>query len=293
MKYRVNLDFIGVGNAAAAYGGSLQAWSFESYAPQLWFEKFRRNILDSMGKEFKPVYRMADGEYRFLMGREYNFNRRPLLRELVAVTAEKIRIRNPDKWTTSWGESYSPKETKALRSKLIAYIKEISVDGYLACYINDNGLHAFTEYNALIESYFKRNQISFNAENYIPFHFVAGLLVNAGWQDFLVNRSVLVVTGLTPQREKAIEKSLKNLGIAKCYFKSISATSSMHDTLDLCGQKDDIDLCLVAAGIGSANILRQLRPLQTVALDIGGFMNCYENPNASQHGGIFRLPLNL
>ena len=73
LKYRVPLDFVGNGDAHKAYGGQLDAWSFINITPDDWFAKFRNHVLDCMGKEFLPVYRMADGEYRFLMGRKYNF----------------------------------------------------------------------------------------------------------------------------------------------------------------------------------------------------------------------------
>ena len=44
-------------------------------------------------------------------------------------------------------------------------------------------------------------------------------------------------------------------------------------------------------GIGSANIISQLEPLNTLTIDIGGFINCYIDYNKSQHGGIFKFPL--
>ena len=290
MIYRIDLDFIGCGNAGAAYGGFLNAWSFRDINPREWFEEFRQTALNTMGRRFLPVYRMADGEYRFLMGRKYNLSRKPLIKELLAVTAEKIRIKNPDKWQTSWGEAYDPKNTRQLRVNLLKDIRYLAQKGFLACYINDNGLNAFTEYNKVLLDFFARNNIPFSAKNYVPFHFCPSLLVSPGWQDFLKKRVILVVTSLTPEKMSAINATLEDMGVEKVRFLSISAKSSMCDYLDLKEVDEKFDICLVAAGIGAAHILNQLEPLNTLSLDIGSLMNCFFNRNATQHGGVFRLP---
>lgn len=290
MDFRVDLDFIGIGSAAEAYGGKLEAWSFLEIEPEEWFEKFRQDILDSMGKRYLPIYRMADGEFRFLMGRKYNWHRKPLLKELVAVTAEKIKIKNPDKWKTSWGEEYLPEETQKLRLSLLEHIRYLSQKGYLACYINDNGLDAFTEYNHHIEKYFNKNNIKFDSTNYIPFHFVIGLFTNKGWEVFYKDKKILIVSGTDEKSEANIATTLYSLGVQQVQFLRISKNASMKEILELSKIKLPIDMCLVAAGIGSANILRQLEPLNTVVLDIGGYINCYIDITCAQHGGIFCLP---
>lgn len=61
MKYRVDMDLIGRGNAGAAYGGFLHAWSFRDIEPHEGFEEFRQTALAAMGRRFLPVYHMADG----------------------------------------------------------------------------------------------------------------------------------------------------------------------------------------------------------------------------------------
>lgn len=290
MKYRVDIDFIGLGGASKAYGGKLEAWSFFKITGKEWFRDFRQNILNNIGKQFLPVYRMADGEFRFLMGRKYNFHRKPIYKELIAVTAEKVGLINSNKWKTSWGEEYSPYEKKRLSIKLLNDIKYISETGYLACYINDNGLNAFTEYNKHAPTFLSKNNITFDEKNYIPFHFVVGLLINNEWKDLYENKNILVVYGGDDESESKIEKTLLGFGSNSIEFLRISKTSSMKDKIDLSDVNSAIDICFVAGGIGSANILRQLEPLNTVVLDIGGYINCFIDPQASQHGGIFKLP---
>ena len=292
LPYKVNLDNVGLSSANEAYGGYLNAFSFHQTNFEAWFVEFRNLLLSKMGKEYFPVYRLADGEYRFLMGRKYNWHRKPLVKELLAVTAERLRIKNPNKWKTSWGEEYNSKKAKLLKEKLINDIQYISKAGILAAYYNVNGLHAFEEYNEYLIPFFNNKSIQFSRNNYYPFHFVCGVLVKSGWQDFVENKIILIVTGSDENSEKKIEDTLKRMGAKAVLFHKISKTSSMEDTLELeYFLAEQIDISFVAAGIGSANILRQLEPLQTVVLDIGGYMNCFIEHSASQHGGIFRLPI--
>ena len=290
MKYRVDLDFIGLGNAGAAYGGHLQAWSFHDINGPDWFEAFRQEALAAIGKRYLPVYRMADGEYRFMFGRRINWSRKPIYRELIGVGAEKFRFRNPDRWQTSWGETYQPRDTRRLRNELLEHTRYLSETGYLACYINDNGLKAFTEYNSVLQQRLAETGVSLNARNYVPFHFAPSLLVSRGWSEFIRGRKLLVVTGLTPKKEDLIRKTLMDYGAGAVSTLPISARSSLTDTLELSQAPGDIDIALVAAGIGSANILRQLAPLETLCLDIGGLMNCFVDRGARQHGGVLGLP---
>jgi hypothetical protein len=290
MKYRVSIDFVGRGNAAKAYGGRLDAWSFVSVDPMSWFSQFRRNALESIGNRYLPVYRMADGEFRFLMGRKYNIYNRPLWKELVAVSSEKLRLKNPDSWKTSWGESYSPAEAESLRESLLSKIRFIAECGFLACYINDNGLNAFTEYNRHIQPYFCKEGVPFHDQNYVPFHFVCALLVNEGWEEFYEGRKILIVSGTDDSTEIKLGDRLRKFGAKNIEFLRVSKTSAMKDKINLNSIHNRPDICLVAAGVGAANIIAQLEDLRTLVLDIGGYINCLVDPSRVQHGGVFGLP---
>lgn len=290
MPYRVDLDFVGLGGAGAAYGGYLKAWSYRDIDGKSWFSEFREAALLAVGRKFLPIYRMADGEYRFLMGRRFNASR-PRLREIAAIVAERLLVKNPNKWKTSWGEGYPAQDRRSLRNKLIEDIRYLSHCGYLACYINDNGLNAFTEYNVVIERFFESRGIPFGVGTYVPFHFAPSLLIAPGWQDFISGRCILVVTGIYPEKEILIRSTLKKMGAREVLFIPISSSSSMTDVVNLSVLPGQIDICLVAAGIGSARILRQLEPLQTLAIDVGGLMNCFVDPKVRQHGGVIGLPV--
>lgn len=290
MKHRVDLDFVGKGNAGAAYGGHLRAWSFEDVNGQEWFSTFREIALQSIGVRHLPIYRMADGEFRFLLGRKYNFSARPLFRHLLGVTSEKLRIRDPDNFRNGWNEGYPPEDMPGLRRKLIEDIRYTLDKGLLAPYLNDNGLNAFVEHNRALLQLFERHALPFRQENYVPFHFAAALLINSGWQDFLQGRSILVVTSFDDRKAERIRANLQRLGARRVSFLQISSTTSMTDEVDLSAVSGRIDLCLLAAGIGAANILRQLEPIGTLAVDIGSTMHCLVDPAAKPHAGVLALP---
>ncbi|KXX72547.1 hypothetical protein [Flammeovirga sp. SJP92] len=289
-RHLVNIDQVGLKSADSAYGGYLNAYSFEEKIFDEWINDFKNLLLSKINTEYFPIYRMADGEFRFLMGRKLNLHKKPLIKELLAITAEKLYIRNPNKWKTSWGEEYSPDVVSNLRKKLIEDIRYISKKGILACYYNENGLNAFTEYNKYLEPFFLKNNIPFNNDNYYPFHFVCSVLIKNNYQDFYRNKNILIATGSDDDSEEKIKSNILQLGAKSVSFIRISKTKSMQEKIDLSEIKINIDICFVAAGIGSASILKQLEPLRTLTIDIGGFINCFIDKTSSQHGGIFSHP---
>ena len=291
MKYRVDLNVIE--GASQAYGGKLEAWSFLPHDSYEWFSEFRALLLGAIGKRYLPIYRMADGEYKFLMGRKFDIHRKPFLKEVISYLYEHIKYKKNSEWSTSWGEKYNYDDIKKLKLKLLNNIKTISEEGYLACFINNNGNNSYSEYNNIIIKYFNKNNIILTNKNYIPFHFVVGLLTMHGWAEFIKDRKILVVTGLSVEKKVSINRSLSLLGSHEVSFINISNQTSMLETIPIneIDENIGVDIVLVAAGIGSANIINQLKQLKTLVLDIGGYMNTLENPLNIQHGGIFKFPL--
>lgn len=290
LRHRVPLNFMGKGAVARAYGGRLDAWSFSKISGPEWFARIQQEVAGAMCQRFLPIYRMGDGEFRFLMGRKYNFHRRPLWREIGAVTAEKIGLTNRDNWKTSWGENYTAFSGDRLREHLKGLLRHTADLGYIACYINDNALHAFTEYNTAIATYFASSGIRFDARNYIPFHFAVGLLTEPGWEQFIVDRRVLIVSSINEEQRVRTRDNILGLGAREVSFVAISQTSALVDQIDLSAVPSAPDIALVAAGIGAVNVLGQLEPLRTVCLDIGGFINCLANRAERVHGGSFGFP---
>ena len=279
---RVDVSFVGDGTAAEVFGGYLRAWSFEDYDdPRQWYEGFRAQIVGAIGRRFVPIYRMADGEFRFLMGRKFNRRRKPLSRELVGYLASRCGLQR--RWSTSWGESYAPDSVPLLRTRLLQAIRQISQQGYLAMFVYDNGIHAFEEYNAHVAPYLAKQGIELHAGNYVPFHFPVTMLVDDRSADFFDGRHVLLATSFSDEERRLASRTLSALGAKQVSYVSVSPRSSLLDVLNLSDYAGDVDLCLVSAGIGAANIVTQLAPLGAPTIDVGGFARCLIQPNYRSH----------
>jgi hypothetical protein len=286
--HRVPLRRLGCGRITAAYGGRFEAWSFTPTTDEQWFREFRERLLASMGRTYLPVYRMADGEFRFLLGRRVRWQSEHPLRDVLAVAAERLGLTHRTA-RTSWGEHYGRSESRALREKLTNDIRTIATQGYLAVFLGDVGLGTAHEYRQPYCKFVAAMRIPFNSSNYVPFHFVCEALSGPGWEELLRHRRILVATGLDGKNSEAIRDTLHALGARDVQFVGISPDRSMLDSVDTSAVRQPVDLSLVAAGIGAANILVQLQGLKTVVLDIGGYLHCLEDSAFVAHGA-FRAP---
>lgn len=278
-------------NIKDIYGGRLEAYSFSSKDAHSWFNTFQTHLIGSLGKGFLPIYRMADGEYRFLMGRKPNYHFRHLLKEFLYSILRVLKLVDDENWTTSWGEHYSKDQIDSLRMGLIENIRDISNSGYLSCYFYETGLDKYHEYNSSLLDFFASNDIKVGVDNYYPFHFVGLALTVGKCYDFYLRRKILFVSSLSDMEKDSIKKNVLELGASEVGFLNISSNSSMTDTVDLSTlDTKSYDLVLVAAGIGSAHIISQLSCLNTVTIDIGGLIRVFMNPDYQVHQGSFSFP---
>lgn len=289
MDKKVDITFVGNGDTAGIFRGSLNAWSGEDVDGRVWFDRFANQCLCSIGNRFLPVYRMADGEFSFLVGRnKYNF-RGSAFRYYLAVM--KSLLFSGGNFGTIWGESYTLRERMSLRNTLIAQIAEISRSGYLAMFISDNGLFACDGYQYPIIDLFKKEHIVLDSSNYVPFYFACHLFVSDFQRDLLGGRRILFVSSLDEKRVERIRSFLIPLRPRSVEFLQITPSKSLLSVVDLREIKNYPDICLVSAGIGSSNILLQLRSLGTLAVDIGSFIGLLDGTMNECHGGVFRMPV--
>lgn len=118
-------------------------------------------------------------------------------------------------------------------------------------------------------------------------------LTNPGWEDFIKNRRILIITGNLEQKRKSIEKTLIGLGAKSVGFFEISATGAMKDKvfqieIESVGK---YDLVLVAGGIGSLNIISQMSWFKGPVIDIGGLIKVFYQPDFVYHGGAVKFPI--
>jgi hypothetical protein len=275
------------------YGGELLAYSFESISVDEWFERFRQQLLEAIGNKYLPVYRMADGEYQFLFGIKFNFHSHRFFRYILSFILHKIieTIAGP-RIKTSWGENYRGEEIIELRRKYTTDLKNLLENGILCAYLNENPKNAFVHYNRYFLKYIENNDLDLNKNNLFPFHFPFFALSNDGWKEFIVNRKILIVTGNLENKKQILEKNLTELGSRKVGFYEISSSSSLKDVVnkDKIENREEFEIAFIGAGIGSLNIISQMKWFAGPVIDVGGFISALQNKDFFCHGGAVKYP---
>jgi hypothetical protein len=275
------------------YGGELIAYSFESISVDDWFEKFRQRLLDAIGKNYLPVYRMADGEYQFLLGIKFNSHPPRIFRYLLSFLFRKtLELLKGPGIKTSWGETYRGKELIELRSKYIKDLRNLLECGIVCAYLYENQKNSHVHYNRHIIEFFDSQALEFNKNNLFPFHFPFFVLSNQGWQEFIINRNILIVSGNLENRRSILEKNLVELGSKKVGFFEISANSSLKDKIekDKIENYQEFEIAFIGGGIGSLNIISQMKWFTGPVIDVGGFISVLQNKDYLYHGGAVKFP---
>jgi hypothetical protein len=240
------------------------------------YENFAEELLNAVGERYLPVYRMADGEFAFVLGKR---PARASGRTVRAWLAEKTVGFRPQALRTCWGEDYPRHIRKAALRRMEQALRIVTESGYVALYFALRPDRWSEEYHDPVLHWFAENRIALNEGNAIPFYLVYALLNGRYRSRLLAGRAVLVVTSLaTPSRRARIESGLRAEGVASVQFIEISPNASMLDHIELSQVHGNVDLALVAAGIGSVNVLAQLQPLGVPVIDCGIALECYVDP---------------
>jgi hypothetical protein len=254
-----------------------------------WYQIFRERALASIGKTWFPVYRMADGEFSFCVGWRPPYGNS--VRSMTRRIAWKLGLYNLTDHATCWNEKYTMNERAALMPQYIANLKKISKHGCLAMFLGKCENTNFDQYKKEICSWLGNNQIELTINNYLPFFSVLHFLTSQGWQELYCGKRILIVTSIESKGQQTIHHRLKEWGVKSVQFLTIYPHKSLTENINI-ADIGEVDIALVGAGIGSANILCQLEPLQTLCLDVGAYINALEDPKFLPHGAfIIRNPL--
>jgi hypothetical protein len=224
-----------------------------------------------------PVYRMADGEFMFAVGHQSPVGR-TWLKRMRARAARSIRaIRNKDV-ETIWGERYARREMDQLRREYVGQVGSIAQEGFLAVHFIRSPGGFGEEYIDPVSRWFDVNGIELSRENFVPFYFVYALLNGPKRFQLYRDRRILVVTSADSAKQDRIQTALIRDGARFVEFYGISSARAMTDCVEVERVRGPVDLVLVGAGIGSANILVQLSPLEAVCIDAGIAIECLADP---------------
>jgi len=263
------------------YYGGLRYLSLASNSFEEQYREFYERVKQAIGKRFLPIYRMADGEFSFLVGW------RPPALGLKGGIDRRLywwarSNRSKLGWksvTTCWGEKYTGwsgiKAHRIMRDGLTW----ISRAGILAAYFAKREDRWGEEYVDPVRRWLRNNSIIIHSLNYVPFYFVYALHGGKSPRKLMRGTRVLVVTSANKvKRRKLAHGILKETKADDVQFLNISHEKSMFDVIDADEHAGKVDIALVGAGIGAINILRQLEPLGIPAIDAGIALECFADP---------------
>lgn len=255
-------------------------YGFSGVDCEEWYLQFIDRALASIGRTYFPILRMFDGEYAFLFGNPLDalpiqeLSPRQALRRILnrlSGTAHKSGARQ-----YGW-EKYNIAELEVARVRFVESVQKIAKSGALALGLHKRPIAEM--YVPMLFDWFDDNEILLDEENYYHFYFVYAWMHGPHRKKLFEGRNVLIVTGLTKDKKVGIERGLEDLGVASVQFLPISSTKAMLDNVDLSLISGDVDVALVGAGVGSANVLVQLEPLETLCIDVGFALSTLADPS--------------
>lgn len=276
--------------------GTVGQLAFDATSAHIWYSEFIETITKAIGNRYFPIYRMADGEFIFCVGRRpdyppvnasYPIRMKFFAKRYLSPLSKYIKVDN----LGSEGKQYEVSQRSRVQSEInigkriggmqryVSDLKKISNMGMLALHFTRTPGRFCEQYIDVMCDWFNNNGVALNKKNYIPFYFVYALLCGPYRKKILSGRRVLVVTSANDSKRINISKSLIKLGAHDAQFLNISSDKALIESLDLTKINGSVDIVLVAAGIGSANILSQLEPLATVCIDVGFVIEVLANPN--------------
>jgi hypothetical protein len=257
------------------YGG-LAFRMLQDVPVQQLFDDFSGRVIESVSRKFLPVYRMADGEFEFISGKQPagDGDSGPLH----SLVHHARRVSRRIRFTTCWGETYSLWQRERALRILSASIGEIAQSGCLALYFAKRADGWGEEYFVPTCRWLEREGIELTPRNYVPFYLVYALLAGPAREALLASKRLLVVTHLPEERRSGIDRALRGMGAASVEFINIPATGAIFESLDVSRVAGSVDLGLIAAGIGSASVLCQLAPLSVPVIDAGMWIDCLLRP---------------
>ncbi|HEX6037527.1 hypothetical protein [Longimicrobium sp.] len=268
---------------SARLGDRTRVYAFRDEDCRDWYRRFAADVLRAVDEHrYLPVYRMADGEFSFALGPPEEFlpwrrlgPRRALKRVLATVTGRRGRHASGSP-NYRVNETYSRDERQSLLRRYAADLAFIARHGYLALGLDDSPF--FAPFHPFIENWLDGAGVHLHAGNYVHFYAVYALLNGPDGDRLLRGRRVLVVNHLPPERRAVLDAALRARGAADVRFLPISRDKAMLETLDPGAVDGPVDLALVGAGVGAANVLRQLEPLGAPCIDAGFALDLMAQP---------------
>jgi hypothetical protein len=237
-----------------------------------WYDAFLVRIRDALNTgKYLPVYRVSHGE--FIMALGYRLPPEATFAERFSFywffIQRRLRLK-PEFYSGSTDNSYEKFSSKQLllaKQTYLRAVRDVSENGILAISFY---LHrGFMSYIKPYRQWLDQNSVVLNADNYFSFYMVYVLLCGPDLQKLITGRNVLVVTSFNESKRSGLERAFTEMGINTVHYYSVSPNRAIFDRLDKSTIPFRPDIVLVAAGVGTAGIILQLKSYDCVIIDCG------------------------
>lgn len=267
--------------------GDVLQYSFEKINPEIWFSQFSDVLQTSIGKRYLPVLRVSDGEFLFALGfklPEWTDVKR--IRANIRSLISAYLLGRKTLWFMSGSKGYGYErynffEWRRLREVFKSEVRKISRDGILAVGFVRQRQPYGEEYHSAMLKWFQRAGINLNKHNYYPFYFVYALLNGRTLPRIVINNRILIVSSHGEKAQQKILSRLEGMGAKSVDFYRISRTNAMKEHIDTAILPAQVDVILVAAGVGASQIIPQLSFYQTLVIDAGFCVDLLADPSLS------------
>ncbi len=253
---------------------------FVSQPVQGWYARFHSRVCTALAeRKWFPVYRLSDGEFNCMVGRQFQASSLP-----VAIAARLRHLYNSTRRLSSfyssgrpgYCESYYFWEMPFVRASLARSLAAIAEHGAL-CF-NFSRSELANPYTALVCKWLLAHKVRIPPEAYYHFYHVYALLNGPDASGLLAGRRVVVMTSNINNRRDALLKAVLERGAAQATFYETSRNKPALERIDLRRMPGEVDIALLGAGVGAAQIITQLAPLKCVAIDAGFALDCWAEP---------------
>ena len=252
----------------------------------LWYGRFIDRLVQARGRQHLPVYRMGDGEFRFVLGVQPPDLRRPTwARWGVAGVDLGMRLWHRGNFAALTvgryhSGAYSRREWRALTERVASDVHRISTQGILALHLSYGRTPWQEQYFPALATWLAAHGMQLTLDNYVPFYFVYAALTGPRAAELLGGRVLVVNCAVGSKRERIID-GLHRAGAAQVLWCGISERRALYDRIDVRPYAQRVDVALVGAGIGKSNILAQMRPLQVPCIDAGFVFEVWADPSSA------------
>ena len=256
----------------------------------VWYEEFEQGIFSAIeDKNFLPIIRASDGEYRFLLGPQSPSPRLPRMKRCIAYIkycrAKFLEKRYGFTGQTAPGISvgrYSAEELKRGREVFAKGVLYVLQHGQLGAHLQFAPKPFQECYHPAFKRFLDGQGAELTAHNYVPFYFVYLFLSRVATAGLLNGRRVLLINGASEAKRQAINARFEQYGVEETRWISLSRDRSLFDGIELTEEDLRSDICILGGGVGKFNLVQQLGDFCGPVIDAGYYFEAWASSDLAK-----------